>query len=71
MYYSYHNIIKKKIDEGKLIYYEYKQSYNNISPVLILYFSDKSKYPIKEYDWNKYNKYLKILNEKKNKDCNL
>ena len=70
MYYSYHNLIKKKIDEGKLIYYEYIESYNNISPALLLYFSDNTKYPIREYAWFKYSKYLKLLDEKKNKDCN-
>ena len=65
MYYSYHNMIRKKINEGKLIKYEYKERYKNISPVLLLYFKDGSIYPIREYAWFKYNKYLKGVDNRK------
>ncbi len=65
MYFSYHNNIEKKIKEGKLIRYEYRDRYKNISPVLLLYFIDGSIYPIREYAWFKYNKYLKEVDNKK------
>ena len=67
MYYSYHNIIKRKIKEGKLIGYEYKEKYKNISPVLILYFDDNSMYPIREYVWYKYQNDIEELNMKNKK----
>ena len=56
MYYSYHNIIKRKIKDGKLIGYEYRDRYKKIEPVLILYFDDGSIYPIREYVWYKQKK---------------
>lgn len=65
MYYSYHNVILNKIKEGKLVKYEYKDRYKNISPVLILYFNDGSIYPIREYAWFKYNKYLNEVENNK------
>ena len=65
MYYSYHNMISKKIKEGRLIKYEYMERYKNISPVLLLYFNDGSIYPVREYAWFKYNKYLKEVDKLK------
>jgi len=65
MYYSYHNIIKRKILDNKLIGYEYRENYKNISPALLLYFNDGSVYPIREYCWFKYNKYLNEYDNKK------
>ena len=49
MYYSYHNIIKRKIKDGMLIKYELLDKYNHIDNALVLYFNDGSQYPIREY----------------------
>ncbi|MBE6124640.1 MAG: hypothetical protein E7184_03845 [Erysipelotrichaceae bacterium] len=54
MYYSYHNNIKKKIKEGKLIGYEYVEEYHNIKPALLLYFENGTIYPIRESSWYLY-----------------
>ena len=54
MYYSYHNHIKRKIKENKLVRIEYLDSYKNIGKVMIFYFNDGSKYPIREYAWYLY-----------------
>ena len=54
MYYSYHNLIKHKIKEGKLIKIEYIESYKQLGRILMIYFNDGSKYPIREYAWYLY-----------------
>lgn len=61
MYYNYHQIIKNKIKAGLLSHYEYLESYHNIRPALVLYFKDHTQYPIREYRWHEYYKYLKDL----------
>ncbi len=59
MYYNYHGIIKKKIKENKLVNIEFKEKYNNINNVMILYFNDGTKYPIREYRFLEYSIILK------------
>lgn len=63
MYYNYHGIIKKKIKENKLIKIEYKEKYKKLNNVLILYFNDGTKYPIREHRFLEYS----ILLNKSNK----
>lgn len=59
MYYNYHGIIKSKIKANLLTNYEYFDKYHNVSPALVLYFKDGTKYPIREYRWHEYYEYLK------------
>lgn len=59
--YNYHNTIKKKIKEGKLIsarYGEHKFK-EGILPALILTFEDKV-YPVREYRWPMYQEILGV-----------
>lgn len=58
MYYSYHNLIKKKIKEGKLSKIEFIDNYKKMGKVMMIYFNDNKKYPIREYAWNLYREYL-------------
>ena len=63
MYYSYHNQIKKKINNGELKSYLFIDKYKDIGPVLMLYFKDGTKRFIREYRWIEY--YPLIKNEKR------
>lgn len=58
-YFNYHAKAKKLITEGHLIDYEIVDSWNNISPALVLYFDNNKPMPIREYRWDEY---FKILN---------
>lgn len=53
-YFNYHAKAKNKIKEGKLERAEIVESYNKISPALVLHFNDGEKMPIREYRWQEY-----------------
>lgn len=53
-YYNYHAQAKKKIQEGKLVSYKIVDKWNNISPAMVLYFSEGKPMPIREYRWDEY-----------------
>jgi len=54
MYYNYHAKAKQLISEGHLAGYEYVDSYNGISPCLLLFFDNHKPMPIRDYRWNEY-----------------
>lgn len=54
MYYNYHGIAKRLILDGKLKGYRFVDSYNGISPALVLYFEGHSPMPIRDYAWEQY-----------------
>ena len=57
--YPYHNKIKQRIRNKELVGYEFVDSYNNIKPCLLLYFSTDPKVrPIREYRFQEYQKIL-------------
>jgi hypothetical protein len=59
--YSYHNRIKQRIKNGEITSYQYVDSYNNISPCLLLYFSTEPKIrPIREHRFEEYEKLLEL-----------
>lgn len=59
--YPYHNRIKQRIENGELLSWEFVESYNKISPCLLLHFSTEPKIrPIREH---RFVEYLKILPE--------
>ena len=62
-YFNYHGKVKKLISEGHLIDYEIVDSWNKISPALVLYFDNNRPMPIREYMWDEY---FKILNKYEN-----
>lgn len=59
MYYNYHGRVKKLIETGHLTGYEYLDSYNGISPCLLLYFDNHRPMPIRDYRWAEYSELLK------------
>ena len=58
--YPYHNKIKQRIKNNKLIKYKYLDKFRGISPCLLLYFNTKPKIrPIKE---DRFKEYEEIIN---------
>ena len=55
-YFNYHAKAKKLILEGKLKEYYFTDSYNSISPALVLIFNDPKRpaMPIREHRWSEY-----------------
>lgn len=58
-YYSYHATAKKLIQDGHLVRYEIVDSWNRITPALVLYFDNHKPMPIREYRWDEYMKMLR------------
>lgn len=54
MYFNYHAKAKRLINEGHLTRYEILESYNGISPALVLYFDNCLPMPIRVYRWDEY-----------------
>jgi len=53
--YPYHNKIKQRIKNGEFVGYEYVESYNKISPCLLLFFDTEPKIrPIREHRFSEY-----------------
>lgn len=59
MYYNYHAQAKKLIDQGYLTKFEILERWNNISPALVLYFSNHKPMPIRQEKWEDYFKLIK------------
>jgi len=53
-YFNYHAKAKRLINEGKLISYEFREQYNKISPVLLLFFEGGLVMPIREHRFLEY-----------------
>ena len=60
MYFNYHAKVKKLIKENQVTGYEIVDSWNNISPALVIYFKSHKPLPIK---MNKWEEYLSLLSE--------
>lgn len=65
-YFNYHAKAKKLISEGHLVDYEIVDSWNKISPALVLYFDNNRPMPIREYMWDEYFKLFNNRNDKHN-----
>lgn len=53
--YPYHNLIKKRINNGELIGYEYVNNYKNIGECLLLHFSSPPfERPIRPHKYHEY-----------------
>lgn len=59
--YPYHNMIKKRINNGELVDFSYADSHNKIEePVLLLHFATEPKVkPIRKPKWDQYETILK------------
>ena len=64
-YFNYHAKAKRKIMENKLINFEFYDKWNNISPALVLFFSDDKPMPIREDKWHIY---LNLIEQKNKED---
>ena len=53
-YFNYHAKAKNNIKEGNLLSFKIKNKWNNISPALVLYFSNIPPMPIRYHAWNEY-----------------
>lgn len=54
MYFNYHAKIQRLIKEKHAVYYEYLESYHNISPCLLIHFDDGVSYPIRKHKFDEY-----------------
>lgn len=59
MYYNYHAQAKNLIEQGFLTNYIVVKSWNNISPALVLFFSNHKPMPIRQEKWEEYFKLIK------------
>ena len=60
-YFSYHKKVQNKIKNNELSSFEIVDEYHNISPCLILYFSDGTSYPIRDYMFDEYLKLIGVF----------
>lgn len=54
VYFNYHARIDRLLKEGKLLRAVIVKKWNQISPALVLFFSDHPPMPIREYRWQEY-----------------
>lgn len=60
--YPYHNKIKQRIKKGELVKFEFVETYKNISPCLLLYFSTEPYVrPIRSHRFEAYRPLLKLV----------
>lgn len=62
-YFNYHAKAKNKIKNNELIKVEIVESWNKISPAMLLHFLDGSIIPIRQYRWEEY---FELINKKQN-----
>lgn len=58
-YYNYHGVAKRLIKEGHLTRFEFVESWNGISPALVLFFDNRLPMPIRREKWWEYENLLK------------
>ncbi|MDD4210825.1 MAG: thermostable hemolysin delta-VPH [Clostridia bacterium] len=54
MYFNYHAKAQNLIITGHLVKFEFVNSYNKISPALVLYFDNNIPMPIREHKFDEY-----------------
>lgn len=58
-YFNYHTQLQQKIKDIGILKAEFMDEYNGISPCLLIYLNDGSKYPIREH---KFDTYIDLIN---------
>ena len=66
MYYNYHAQAKKLIEQGFLTKFEILKNWNNISPALVLFFSNHRPMPIRQEKLEEYFEIIKKYNKNNN-----
>lgn len=64
-YFNYHAKAKNLIKEGHLLHFEIVDSWNSISPALVLYFDNNKPMPIREH---RFDEYFEILKQEKQEE---
>lgn len=64
MYYNYHAVAKRLIENGHTIGASFFNRYHHISPALVIYFDNHKPIPIREYMWDNYIPLLEQKNVK-------
>ena len=59
-YYNYHATAKRLIKEGKLIKWQLVESYNGITPALLLFFDD-DRHPVMPIREDRFNEYFELI----------
>ena len=54
VYFKYHAKVRKLIEQGQAMEYEFLEEYHKISPCLLIYFKDSPPMPIREHKFNEY-----------------
>ena len=55
VYFNYHAKIKRLLSENKFLRCEIVESYNDISPAMLIYFDgEKNPYPVRTHMWKEY-----------------
>ncbi len=54
MYFNYHAKVKRLIESGHALGFEFLDSYHNISPCLLIYFDNEKPMPIREHRFEEY-----------------
>ena len=53
-YYNYHSKLQQKIKDIGVKKAEFRDEYNGISPVLLIFLNDESVYPVREHMFDTY-----------------
>lgn len=66
-YFNYHAALKKMIREGKLTGVSFKESYNGIREVMLLYFDDPKRpvAPVRKPRWAEYTELIRRIDKEK------
>ena len=54
MYFNYHAKVRKLIEDGHCLGFEFFAKYHEISPCLLLYFDNDKPMPIREHKFDEY-----------------
>lgn len=54
MYFNYHAKVKRLIEEGHALDFEFLPEYHKISPCLLIFFDNQKPMPIREHRFQEY-----------------
>lgn len=54
MYFNYHAKVRRLIEEGHALGFQFLKEYHNISPCLLIYFDNTHPMPIREHKFEEY-----------------
>ena len=54
MYFNYHAKVKRLIEQGQAVGFEFLEEYHKISPCLLIYFKNSPPMPIRAHKFDEY-----------------